>query len=458
MNSGKAWCLALVLFLAASLGSAAKAQEQDQQKPTGEFVAQKSQDQNDSASGAKSGQHSTDENAKNGENQKGSNEAHQGGQNSKDPAPKQSSGQQDWNRSNSPQKNGAQKNNWGSSKDQQNLPQFWRYQTWQDGGQPGQAWEQVLAGNGQGWFRGVGPQAELNLAAADDSVRQHLGLPRGQGVVVLWVAPNSGAAQAGIEQNDILLKLGEAPLGKPEDLYDRLKEAGEKPVPLALLRSGSTITLQVQPLIRVTLRPVSPRSIRREYWIGLSVTAIEPVLRAQLRLPQNHGVIVNQVIPDSPAAKSGIALHEIIVAVDATPITDPSDLARYVQAKGTQPLVLKLAQKGGKWREVVVTPERKKSTETSQASGNTFNSVTYDFVRPGVVVGNATPLYNTASDPLGAYLSYLPVISDQQSKSQESGSALEKRLDSLDSDIKNLRKLVEELQKTATKIIEQQQK
>ena len=94
-------------------------------------------------------------------------------------------------------------------------------------------------------------------------MRQHLNLPNGQGVVVLGVAPNSGAAQAGIEQNDILLSLGETPLGKPEDLYDRLKKAGEKPMPLTLLRSGGRITLQVQPLIRVTVRPVvqidSPR-------------------------------------------------------------------------------------------------------------------------------------------------------------------------------------------------------
>ena len=58
MKSGKAWCLALGFFLGASLSPAARAQEQDQQNETGNFVAQKSQDQNGSGSNAKSGQNS----------------------------------------------------------------------------------------------------------------------------------------------------------------------------------------------------------------------------------------------------------------------------------------------------------------------------------------------------------------------------------------------------------------
>ena len=272
------------------------------------------------------------------------------------------------------------------------------------------------------------------------------------------MAPNSGAAQAGIAQNDILLTLGDTPLGKPEDLYDGLKKAGDKELPLTLLRSGGRITLQVQPLVQVTVSPVH-KSIRREYWIGVSVTAIEPVLRAQLRLPQNHGVIVNQVYPDSPAAKSGIALHDIIVEVDGSPITDPNDLAKMVQAKGTMSLVLKLGLKDGRSRDVTVTPERKKTNETSSvANDTTFSSVFYDVVRPGVVVDSATSLYRTSTEPAAANLNILPLISDANAKPHDGGSALNKRLDALDSEIKGLRKLVEDLQKTATKIIEQQQK
>ena len=43
------------------------------------------------------------------------------------------------------------------------------------------------------------------------------------------LAANAPAAQAGIQQNDVLLKLGDTPLAKAEDLEEGLKAAGEKP-------------------------------------------------------------------------------------------------------------------------------------------------------------------------------------------------------------------------------------
>ena len=328
--------------------------------------------------------------------------------------------------------------------------------TAQFGDAQGQAWSYVFSADNQGsWLQSDGSHSEFNLAAADDSVREHLNLPKGQGIVVNWVTPNSGAARAGIQENDVLLMLGESPLGKPADLYDRLKQAGEKPVPLALLRSGSRVTLQVQPLIRVSLRPVTPTLPTQEYWIGISVTPLEPVLRAQLRLSANHKVLVSEVFPGSPAEKAGIALYDIIVALDEKPVTDPQDVAKSVQAKGEKPLMLELIGKGGKSRTVAVTPERKKATETSQEGAHLSNVFAYDVVRPGLVL-DSTNAITPVNQLSNAYLTQvLPIISELSSKSQDAGPALTQRLDALDSELKELRKLVEALQKTASMIIEQ---
>ena len=303
----------------------------------------------------------------------------------------------------------------------------------------------------------AGPHSELDLTAADDSVREHLNLPAGQGIVVIGVAPNSSAAQAGIQQSDVLLLLGESPLGKPEDLYDRLKQGGEKPVTLTLLRAGSRKSIQVQPRIRVTLNPIVATAPAREYWIGLSVTALEPVLRAQLRLSQKHAVIVNEVFRNSPAASAAIALHDIIVAIDGKPITDANDLARSVQAKGEKPLVLEIIGKGGKSRTVAVTPERKKATETSQAARAPVNVIysSFDFVRPGFVLDYTNAGNNPSYQWGRALLGDVRINPDSSPKSQDAGPALTQRLDALDSELKELRKLVEALQKAAATIIEQ---
>jgi membrane-associated protease RseP (regulator of RpoE activity) len=429
MNFGKAWFLALGIFQGGSLSHTGQAQEQNPQNESGNVVAQNSQEQTGSTDSVKDGEKS------------------------KYSASQSSKGQQNAGKSNSQQGKGAPRSFWRANKDQPNLSFGYQYPNWPNNDQqPPGTYEYNLLYDGQRWLRDSRPQPELNLAAADESVRQHLNLPKGQGVVVLGVAPNSGAAQAGIAQNDILLTLGDTPLGKPEDFYDGLKKAGEKEVPLTLLRSGGRVTLQVQPVVQVTVRPVH-KAVRREYWIGVSVTAIEPVLRAQLRLPQNHGVIVNQVYPDSPAAKAGIALHDIIVAVDGNPITDPNDLAKTVQAKATMSLVLKLGQSGGKSRDVTVTPERKKTNETYSVSPANFNTTVYDVVSPGIVLDSATPLYN-----YNGVVDLLPMIPELSSKSPDGDSALNKRFDVLDSEIKNLRKLVDDLQKTAARIVEQQQK
>jgi membrane-associated protease RseP (regulator of RpoE activity) len=415
---------------------AATAQNQDQQNNSGNFDAQKSQDSDAVSSNTNSGI-----------------------QNPKESASKQPAGESG-NDQSSKQRDKTQQQNWRASKDQQNSTAWWQYPNWQDKDKQAAGWDHILFNDGQIWGSGIGTHPELYLAAAEDSVRQHLNLPGNQGVVVLGVAPNSGAAQAGIQQNDILLTLGDEPLAKPDDLYDQLKKVGERPVLLALLRAGSRVTLQVQPVIRVALRPAASKAAPSEYWIGVTVTPIEPVLRAQLRISQNQGVIVNQVFPDSPAAKAGISLHDIIVSVEGNPITEPGQLAKSVQSKASKPLSLSLTTKGGRSRNVTVTPERKKTNETSQASKAPRRSLTYDFVRPGAVLDHSTALGNVYGQlqpgqpnpnfPLQAWRWY------SNQKPQEGDAALNKRLDALDSDLKELRQLVEKLQKTASTIIERQ--
>ncbi len=80
--------------------------------------------------------------------------------------------------------------------------------------------------------------ANLNLVPADDALRAHLGLSKDEGLVVTSVIANGPAAQAGVQQNDVLLKLGETPLAKVDDLDEALKATGEKPSELMVLRGG----------------------------------------------------------------------------------------------------------------------------------------------------------------------------------------------------------------------------
>lgn len=50
--------------------------------------------------------------------------------------------------------------------------------------------------------------------------------------------------------------------------------------------------------------------------IGISLQTISPLLASALKLPRNYGVILSDVLPDGPAAESGLKVGDILLSVD----------------------------------------------------------------------------------------------------------------------------------------------
>lgn len=50
--------------------------------------------------------------------------------------------------------------------------------------------------------------------------------------------------------------------------------------------------------------------------IGVNAQTITPAIAAGLRLPQDWGLVISDVIPDGPAAKAGVKIDDIIVGLD----------------------------------------------------------------------------------------------------------------------------------------------
>ncbi len=200
----------------------------------------------------------------------------------------------------------------------------------------------------------------MGLSPADDALRAHLSLPKDQGLIVTSLAANAPAAQAGIQQNDVLLTLGDTPLAKAEDLEEGLKAVGEKPVSLTILRGGKKLTIQVQPRVRVTMGPVQPEP--PAFWIGVSVSPLEPALRSQLKLPQNRGLLATDVVKDSPAAKADVKVHDILLSLDGKLLDSQEKLVELVQSNGEKSVPLELIREG-KTQTILVTPQRRKPAQ-----------------------------------------------------------------------------------------------
>jgi serine protease Do len=291
-------------------------------------------------------------------------------------------------------------------------------------------------GNGLAWFVPANQNLGMTLAPADDALRVHLKLPGDQGLIVTALDFHSPAAQAGIEQNDILLTLDNTALGRPADLEDNLKVAGDKPVSLKLLRGGKNLAIQVQPRLHVGLGPVQPEP--PAFWIGVSVSSVEPALRSQLKLPENEGLLATEVFKDSPAAKADIKVHDILTKVAGKPLDSQEKLVELVQANGGKSVAIEFIREG-KTQTTEVTPQPRKNVQ-----GNSFKDATYSFqfVRPGAMTPFYQPMRHSDRQDF-----WITNQSNAPAHSSAGDAGISKRLDELDAEIKQLRKAIEELSK-----------
>ena len=108
--------------------------------------------------------------------------------------------------------------------------------------------------------------------------------------------------------------------------------------------------------------PLSPRVELPKYWIGLlggSISEDDP-LRAQLDLPENQGLRVESVVPDSPAAKAGLKRHDIMLKANDQDLHEMSDLVELVVTEGAKKGQITLEVLRHNKRETVnLTPEER---------------------------------------------------------------------------------------------------
>jgi membrane-associated protease RseP (regulator of RpoE activity) len=278
----------------------------------------------------------------------------------------------------------------------------------------------------------------VTLVPVDESTRAHLKLPKGQGLIATSVVPQGPAARAGVCENDVLLVLGDAPLGKPDDLEEQLKAAGDKPIALVLLHHGEKKTLQVQPLIKVSFGPVRPEP--PAFWIGVSVTPVEPALRDQLRIPADEGLLATDVVAEGPGARAGLKVNDILLTMDGKPLKDQPTLVDLVQKNGEKSVALEVLREGSRQR-IELTPARRRGTLRVSRVHHT-GDWNINFLRPGFVVPDWS---NPGANKEPIYTYSLQDDSLKVHTNPAGGDPLAKRLDGISAEIKELRKAIDEL-------------
>jgi serine protease DegQ len=116
-----------------------------------------------------------------------------------------------------------------------------------------------------------------------------------------------------------------------------------------LLRRAS-LAVDARTLRRVATALLTHGSVRRGY-LGVGT---HPVSLPSEK--QGAGLMLLSVQPDSPAAKAGLLLGDVLLAVDGQPTASPADLLPFLEEERIgQPLQLGLLRAGEK-REATLTP------------------------------------------------------------------------------------------------------
>ena len=65
-------------------------------------------------------------------------------------------------------------------------------------------------------------------------------------------------------------------------------------------------------------------------WLGVSIQPLSPELAKSFSAKDNKGVLISDVVPDSPASKAGLQAGDILLEFDGKKLDGPSDLQRAV--------------------------------------------------------------------------------------------------------------------------------
>ncbi len=90
----------------------------------------------------------------------------------------------------------------------------------------------------------------------------------------------------------------------------------------------------------------------------MHVVPVNRTLRSHLKLNEGNGVVVNDVVKESPAAKAGVLKHDVLLQVGEKPLSKLSDLREAVNASAGKSLSIKLIR-SGKQQILNVTPQKR---------------------------------------------------------------------------------------------------
>jgi len=159
-----------------------------------------------------------------------------------------------------------------------------------------------------------------------------------------------------------------------------------------------------------------------KYWIGATVEPTPELLVAQLPLNEGEGILLQYIVPDSPAAKAGLQRFDVVVKIDGAPIANALDVAKIVDKTGDKTVKVEFFRKG-KLTETKLTPaERPQNDDVRLVPFGSLNGGSrFQIVRPGLIV--STPEAENAEAKPAEEAPKAEENAEEASKAEENAEA-----------------------------------
>jgi serine protease Do len=175
------------------------------------------------------------------------------------------------------------------------------------------------------------------------------GLPDTNGALVSGVTEHSPAARVGLKQGDVITRYDGRAVTRVNDLPRAVAETPiGREVPIEVIRDGKQMSLtvkvaQLEEQDHQAAAAAEPAGAK----LGIAARSLTPELARSLNVPDTRGVLVERVEDGSRAQTAGLAVGDVIVEVNRTPVATVGALqAALAQQPAGKPVLMLVHREG----------------------------------------------------------------------------------------------------------------
>lgn len=198
----------------------------------------------------------------------------------------------------------------------------------------------------------------MNDLTAD--MAKHFDMEEARGVVVTDVMKDSPAQKAGLEVDDVILKIDDKAVNKPQELKNHvgLLIPGTE-VKLTILRNGKEIEKEVK-IGDLAKSPYGQETSQAIEKMGMQLQEVTSELAEKFDYPKGKGLVVTGVEQNSSAAKVGIKEGMLLLSVNRQEVNSIAQLNKVVnQAIENNHNDIMLRIRSGRYAQYVILPLEK---------------------------------------------------------------------------------------------------